>query len=409
MLALGLGLGVTRGNGGAPIWVPAVGGTLASLYADFDKQRYWENRQVYSDLAGWVAAGGGSAFSRSSSATYFDGSLVQTASSNVARFHTIPGTSNRGILIEAAATNVVLWNRDLTNAAWTASNVTVVKDQTGADGVANSASSLTATAANGTVLQAITLASSARAQSAWVKRLTGTGTINMTMDNGSTWTAIVPTASWSPLDIPTQTLANPTVGFRIVTSGDAIAVDFVQNENRDYRTTPIATTTVSVTRAADVLSYANGGSIINATEGTLFAEWVTPLKGAATFFPRVLSLHKASDSLNQNVFLYHRRNGSDFALCDVSNGSGGSSASLTLGTYVFGSVSKMAGAYKLDDYAGCFNGGTVQTDTSGALPVGLDEFGIGHRIGSNQLDGIVKRIGYWQSRLANAQLQALTA
>ena len=27
-------------------------------------------------------------------------------------------------------------------------------------------------------------------QSAYVKRLTGTGTINMTMDNGSTWTAI---------------------------------------------------------------------------------------------------------------------------------------------------------------------------------------------------------------------------
>lgn len=168
-----------------------------------------------------------------------------------------------GYLREGAKTNVVLWNRDLTNVAWTKSNATAVKDQTGIDGVANSASSLEATAGNGTALQAITLASSARFQSVYAKRLTGTGTIEMTMDNGSTWTAIILTAAWTKLSIPTQTLANPTVGFRIVTSGDKIAIDFVQNENGVFGTSPILTTTAAVARGSDNITLA--ASLFNAT------------------------------------------------------------------------------------------------------------------------------------------------
>src|SRR6266550_1934477 len=154
-------------------------------------------------------------------------------------------------------TNVVLWNRDMTNAAWVKTTMTAAKDQLGVDGVANSASSLLATAGNATCLQAITLGSSLRAQAVWVKRLVGSGTINMTMDNGATWTVITLTANWTRVTIPSQTLANPTVGFRIVTNADKIAVDYVQNETAVtgiLESSAIATTTVAVTRAADALT-----------------------------------------------------------------------------------------------------------------------------------------------------------
>lgn len=158
-----------------------------------------------------------------------------------------------GILLEGAATNVVLWPRDLTNAAWTKTSCTAAHTQVGVDGAANSASLLTATGANATCLQAITLSSSARAQSARVRRVTGTGTVQMTTDGGGTWTPIVLTAAWTRFYIPVQTLANPSVGFRIVTNGDAIAVDLVQNETGVW-TSEIPTTTAAVTRSADVLS-----------------------------------------------------------------------------------------------------------------------------------------------------------
>lgn len=190
-----------------------------------------------------------------------------SVAANLTRF-----ARGKGLLVEEARTNIVLRNRDLTNASWTKTNITAALDQVGVDGVTNSASSLTATAGNGTALQAITLASSARWQTAFVKRLVGSGTINMTMDNGTTWTAIAPTSSWSRLSIPTQTLANPTVGFRIVTNGDKIAVDLVQNENSGvFATSPILTAGSSVARAADVVSLASLSALNFIGNFSLFA------------------------------------------------------------------------------------------------------------------------------------------
>src|SRR5688572_30428793 len=65
----------------------------------------------------------------------------------------IPRISDKGLLVESARTNVVLWNRDFTNAAWSKNNITAAKDQIGVDGLANSASSLLATSANGVAQQ----------------------------------------------------------------------------------------------------------------------------------------------------------------------------------------------------------------------------------------------------------------
>jgi hypothetical protein len=67
-----------------------------------------------------------------------------------------------GLLVEEARTELTLYNRDFTNAAWTKSNMTTAKTATGPDGVTNSASTLTATAGNATALQAITSTSAAR-------------------------------------------------------------------------------------------------------------------------------------------------------------------------------------------------------------------------------------------------------
>lgn len=143
--------------------------------------------------------------------------------------------------------NDALWSRDLTNAAWTKTTMTASPNQIGIDGVANSATGLQASAGNATVSQSITLASSARFMSAYVFRGVGTGVIEMTTDaGGADWVAINPASEWQRFSIPTKTLANPNVGFRIVTSGDAIGVDFVQNESGTSATAPTLTTTVAV-------------------------------------------------------------------------------------------------------------------------------------------------------------------
>ena len=174
---------------------------------------------------------------------------------------------------EASAINNLLYSRDLSNAAWsTKTNITAAKTATGLDGIANTATTLTATAADATILQPTSgIASAARCASAYVKRRTGTGVISFTQDGGSTWTDItsqINSSTWSRVQI-TATLANPSVGFKISTSGDAIDVDCVQNEAGAEATSPIVTTTATITRNADSLAYQTAGNIDFAV-GTAF-------------------------------------------------------------------------------------------------------------------------------------------
>ncbi len=189
------------GRGSVPVFVPRANGLPAAQYADFASGHYWCNNfacigSEQSGFSTWLAALGGS-FARASTATRINASgLLESVGSDVLRFDYDPVTlAARGILLEGSGTNVALWNRDLTNAAWTPTNITAAKDQVGVDGAANAASRIAATAGNGTILQAITLASATRYQSAYVKRLAGSGAVNMTMGNGETWTAVTDTAS----------------------------------------------------------------------------------------------------------------------------------------------------------------------------------------------------------------------
>jgi hypothetical protein len=102
------------------------------------------------------------------------------------------------VLVEEARTNLCLYSDDFTNAAWVKSNLTAAKTATGPDGVANSASTLTATAANATARQNITSASAARITSMFVKRRTGTGAVTLSQGDvtgSELWTDPTPSIS----------------------------------------------------------------------------------------------------------------------------------------------------------------------------------------------------------------------
>jgi hypothetical protein len=186
-------------------------------------------------------------------------------------------TSN-GLLIEESRTNRILWNRDATQANWVSTNITAAKDQTGIDGVANAASSLTATSADGTCIQTITLASGSRTGSVYLKRITGTGTVQVSLD-GSTWSTVDLSASEWRRIVLSGTVTNPTVGIKIATSGDAVAMDYAQVEDGAFVTTPILTTAATVVRSADVASM-TGQNFVGWYQngiGTVFTESQLPI------------------------------------------------------------------------------------------------------------------------------------
>lgn len=144
---------------------------------------------------------------------------------------------------------------------------------TGIDGNVNSCSVLTTAAADATILQTITAAATAACSGFYVKRSVGTGSIYMTRDGGSNWTditSLINSSTFTCVKIENTSVTNPQVGFKIATSGDAIIVDAGLNHAGTQLCEPILTTTASVTRNAEVLTYQTSGNFSDAA-GTILA------------------------------------------------------------------------------------------------------------------------------------------
>ncbi len=236
-------------------------------------------------------------FSRTSQGAYFNSSgILKFALNNEPRpdHDNVAPFTHKGILIERQTSLRISKNRDMTDAAWTATNMTVARDAVGLDGVVNSGNTLTASAANGTVTQSPSLGSVERTYSIWVKRKTGSGVVEVTDDNFSNVldiTASINSTTFTHFEL-TRTQANPVVGIRVVTSGDVVEVDFNQLEDLSFSTSPMDSD-IFTTRQADDLTF-NDTSWLNSTEGTVWIECSLPntIRSGTTL--GVLAIYAAS-------------------------------------------------------------------------------------------------------------------
>lgn len=214
-------------------------------------------------------------FTRASAAECYsnDGqSLTQCAANQPRVSSGAINTSTLGLWVEGVAgTNSITQSRDLSQAVWTKTSMTCTKTATGLRGGTNTASTCTATAANATVCQSLVFAAAARTSSWHLKRRTGTGAVTLARD-GATYGADIAsslsTTVWRravPLDTPgcaggnciiqsglSSSALNPTVCLKLATSGDAVDIDFVQDESGAIASSPIETGAAAAARAAEL-------------------------------------------------------------------------------------------------------------------------------------------------------------
>lgn len=343
-------------------------------------------------------------FTRTTTGTYIgsDG-LIKTAAINEPRFEYDPTTLQpRGLLIETAATNILLHSSDLTQTAWVPVGATVAMTATGPDGAANSATTVTATAGNATVLQAVTATSTSRISSVYIKRRTGTGTVEITQNNGVTWTAVTVTAGWTRVSAPAATVLNPTVGLRIVTSGDAVDVAFFQCETgfASVATSVIPTGASQVTREADValVTGANFSSWYNAAEGSMlavFSSFIPSGSGA------VYTVSNGTTPQRWSTFIA----GSNVSHIVVAVTT---QATISVSGYAPNTIFKSAFGIKLNSVQAAVNGVLGTEDTLANIPT-VNRLNIGSGSASTgQILGHIRSLTYYPTRLTNAELQALT-
>lgn len=426
--------------------------------------------------------------------------------------------------------NLLGFTENFDNAAWTKSNASI--SATKVDDIYGQpfAQQVTSSASNGTVLSTYTaVASTPYTFSIWMKRVTGTGNIDISAD-GTTWATQTLTSAWQRFSVTVSpTAGSKTPGVRIATSGDSIYIFGAQLSDSasvdpyvyqpvaaptstayygprfDYdpvtlapkgllieeqRTqlllnssmdgTSLATQNVTVAAVAHTLSFYGTGTVTLSgvsTAGPLVGTGAYPSRATLTFTPTAGTLTltvtgtvqfaqleagafatsfipsaasqvtRAADNASMigNNFarwynvtegtLYSESTSlgppslgtsSTFAITDgtinnrlrcgnFSTGSvgsdiavGGVGQAAFTAANSFGVSAKVSLAYKLNDAAGSFNGGTAQIDNAVTIPV-VTQAQIGNAITGRELNGTISRISYYNRRLANTELVALTS
>lgn len=180
-----------------------------------------------------------------------------------------------------------------------------------------------------------------------------------------------------------------------------------QLEAGAFATSYIPSTTLAVTRNADfsTMTGTNFSSWYNPTEGTFVAN-CSLLALSTTQSQELLNL---DDGASTNVITVNANNTAGSASSTATTASV-SQGFLNIAGVTAGPIQKIGHAIKLNDAALVRNGSTVVTDATYTVPTGINRMAIGARTnGFAQINGHIRSIAYYNTRLPNATLQALTA
>ena len=351
------------------------------------------------------------------------------------RFDYDPVTlASRGLLIEEQRVNLLLYSAELDNAAWTKAGSTITANATTSpDGTTNADKLVENTAATTQhrVQQAATTVSGtsytytvylkAGERTVVTMRAIGTATIagctiNLTAGTISaiTGTATITNAGngWYRVSVTgtadsttTTCYVNLSDGTSITYTGDGVSGAFVwgaQLEAGAFATSYIPTVASTVTRAADSASMTgtNFSSWYNASEGTFVASASTYSTASDK------GVYATSDGTNNNRIYLVVSTSADH----IVTVSSAQQANITIaGAVTNNTVFRDAFAYRENDISAATNGVLGTPDTLATLPV-VDQFRLGARSDGNlRLNGHIRTFTYYPQRLADAQLQALSA
>jgi hypothetical protein len=343
--------------------------------------------------------------------------------------------ASRGLLIEEQRTNLLTYSEDFSNAAWTKQQSTISANSAVApDGVTTADKVIPNSGFEGYVFRGTTIVSGAAAFSIYVKaaewnfvyvafgasfsptngtyiRLSdgavtsGSGFTAQSVGNG--WYRISGSSTYSTAADNSVYVIPTNSGVAPRTTGDGTSGIYLwgaQMEAGAFATSYVPTVASQVTRNGDVASMLGDNFLrwYNATQGVF-------LVSADSFASSSLLVRQsvvANDGTSSNLIRTYTYDGKWGG--SVSAG-GVAQADLLTATVPVPNVSvKFALAYQANNFAGCINGGTVLTDTSGVVPT-VTKLDLGqYPTAGNPLNGRIQQVTYYPSRLTNAALQQIT-
>lgn len=386
-------------------------------------------------------------FTRASTGTYVDSTgTIQTAAVNTPRFTYDPVTgSSLGLLVEEQRTNSIRNNTMVGAVAgtpgtlptnWGVSGLGTLTQQVVGTGTSNGISYVdirlngtTSTTQAQIRFDSSTAVAGLNGQtftfSTWISNISGS-TSNISAistsanlyDSSAVYISSLVLAGW-PAALSstftrfsgTGTIAQATAAYiqpQIYLSfASGVAIDITlriglpQLEQGAFATSVIPTTTAAATRNADVASITGTAfsSWYRQDEGTVFAD--TNNAGTSTAF--CFSIHDGTQNNRLTQFRTTATIGSRHVVSGTANNPGDIS-------YVGGTSARVKSTFSaFNSFAIAAANAVLSTSSTPSLMPTVNTLGIGMAPGSDfQLNGTIRRLTYWPSRLSNSTLQAIT-
>jgi hypothetical protein len=424
------------GRGGPPVWVPRGDGFGADIFLDFVNDRSWAANSAA------VALGTILSCTRAGTATYTDAAgVVSDVGANTLRY------GSAGLLVEESRVNLCVRSQEFNDAAWTKSQSSITADQTAApdgtttadlldEGTATNNHQITSTSISFTSGTAYTFSiflkqntrrfaqliipSSPFPDNGYANFDLQLGTVTASGGTGLTAAITAFANGFYRCSVTMTSDATTSAGVTaaIITAGNAargeiylgtngqIYVWGAQVEAGTFPTSYIRTTTASVTRSADNISFAStAGQLLS--RGTWYAKWVDrgPISAVAFY------VQQRVDGNNQiNI----RRHSDNKISSRVTAASSLVVQLNSTNNVVADTAYKAAFAYTTDDAAARYSaslGAAPSDDTTAAMPTGAFTTFVGSDNGSsNFANGYLQEIGHWTDRrISNTGLAGLVA
>jgi len=373
-------------------------------------------------------------------ATFVNSSGIVTtvATAQAPRFDFDPTTlAAKGLLIESAATNPILYSQDFSQATWSKSNATATAPTIAPDGT-TTAYLLTSTTAGGVISQTHAATGNATSTySIYVKQGTaaycdmyvydavaGVPRLNVRYTFATKAFAITTGSSaiyqelpngWIRISATNTTYSTTNIIISYLYVGFAVAGTTyygwgAQLEAGSRASSYIPTGAIAVTRAVDTAIIAAGTNFSSwytgGTTGTFVANWYGNASSATA-----RSVIATNDVLTQHLHMYQTASALTLRLADFQPGSTvTTSNSLTAGALTKGAFSYASTATSL-----CLNGGTVATGTL-AFTVAPTWLSIGGPSTNGtsitdttvMLNNSIRTLKYFPARLSDAQIKEIT-
>ena len=357
--------------------------------------------------------------------------LLSTVGTDVPRFdHDQTTGLCRGLYMEGKRTNYLCWSETFSAAPadnnWSDSGdfLRYTWDNTAPDGTAT-ALQASCDVANATCINSLSRTPSANAGcgtfSVWLRRVSGTGSIQITDNNGTNWTTVAVTSSWTRFQLPHRTTAQQC-GIRIVTGGDAIQMWGAQLEDGSGASSYIKTGSTAVSRNKDTLSFL-GLTGVPPTAMTVLFDY-TPVNeqsagvNGGSGFPTIAGLFSGSNS-GYRMLMVHTYAGLTNPRF-LTRGYTGATAAI--GSFTGATRTVLSNARCAVSFSGSatvtrlasINGATATGQTDGTGPVGsFDRIYVNNYNDQGNDDDypcyLLRRIRVFPRAMSQAELNAMTA